>query len=337
MNIFITGGSGYVGSKLVEMLVETTKHYVTVYETQIFGNPIKHLASPRVNFVEGDILNLAKLKTAMFRAECVIHLAGVVTDELVDMNPTYGRKVNVQGTRNVVKACEYNNVRKLIFASSSSVYGETAAEVVPNETHIPQPTTEYAKQKLEGEAIVMNYMDEIHCATAVRQATAMGPAPRMRLDTVVNIFSKQAWFDGVITPFGGKQYRSNVHVADAARFYITLAEADNDLINGHIWNLTDENLPVREIAWRVAEAAKMRGREVDIEIKDVEDTRSYRLDASKIHHQLNFETERSVAAAAGDNFDFFEKSDFKPDNDIYYNNKRMAEVVKPSFPENEGT
>jgi nucleoside-diphosphate-sugar epimerase len=327
VNVLITGGSGYVGSKLVEMLA-TTSHYVTVFETQIFGNPIEHLSSSRIRFVEGDIRDVSALKSAAFRADCVIHLAGVVTDELVDMNPSFGHSVNVTGTENVVEACRFNEVPRLIYASSSSVYGETAEAVIPDETHDAVPKTLYAEQKLAGEKICLSYSDASHVATAVRQATAMGPAPRMRLDTVVNIFSKQAWFDGVVTPFGGEQYRSNIHVRDAAGLYITLLHADPEIINGQVWNWTDENLKVKEIAFRVAEAAQQRGKDVTVKVKNIKDNRSYRLNADKARRVLGMEPAFGVSAAANDNFTFFAESKLDADDPIYYNNKRMADVVK---------
>mgnify|MGYP003633063641 FL=1 len=324
MNILVTGGSGYIGSKLVERLAKTN-HYVTVYETQIFGNPIEHLASDRIRFVEGDIRNPKKLKTQLSRIDVAVHLAGVVTDELVDMNPTFGSSVNIDGTRNVIKACKWNGVRRLIYASSSSVYGSTAQDVVPDEGHTPEPQTQYAKQKLKGERLVMDYEGE---KTAVRQATAMGPAPRMRLDTVVNIFSKQAYYDGVITPYGGEQYRSNIHVADTAELYLKLIEADKERIDGQVWNWTDENLPVKEIAYRVAEVARSRGIKCEVKLVNIKDERSYRLNADKAKRLLGISPQRGVAGAAADNFDFFKTSGIDPNDDVYFNNRRMADVVK---------
>jgi nucleoside-diphosphate-sugar epimerase len=327
LNILVTGGSGYVGSKLVERLSKTN-HYVTVFETQIFGNPIAHLASEKVRFIEGDIRDTEAMKTAMVRQDAVVHLAGVVTDELVDMNPKFGHDVNINGTRSVVEAAKWNGVKRLVYASSSSVYGVTAGEVNPDEGHTPVPMTEYAQQKLQGEDICFGMLDNDHTVTMVRQATAMGPAPRMRLDTVVNVFSKQAFFDGVITPYGGEQYRSNIHVDDAASMYIRLLEAESHEVQGHVWNWADESLKVKEIAWRVEEAAKLRGLNARTEVVDVKDDRSYRLNANKAFRLLDIKPQRGIAGAASDNFDFFAESGLDPTDPIYTNNLRMSEIVK---------
>ena len=330
MNILVTGGSGYIGSALVEYLLKQN-HKIRVFETQIFGNPIAHLASNRCEFIEGDIRDLKSITRATKGIQTVIHLAGVVTDELVDMNPDFGHEVNVGGTENVVRACTTNSVPRIVYASSSSIYGEAAeGKTPPTEWVSPKPKTIYAKQKLEGEEIVLEYgtRDGSRFSTAVRQATAMGPAPRMRLDTVVNIFSKQAYFDKLITPYGGSQFRSNVFIHDVARFYEMLATVDGWRVNNRAWNLTDENLMVKEIAHRVHDAAKDRDIDVKVEIQDIEDSRSYRLDGSKATQDLSFFTSVGIYGAAMRNFDYFQKSKLDPTDDIYYNNRRMADVVK---------
>lgn len=328
MNILVTGGSGYIGSALVEHLLKQG-HDIRVFETQIFGNPIAHLASNQCEFIEGDIRDYNMVRGAMIRSDTVIHLAGVVTDELVDMNEEFSAGVNIGGTENIVKACEEMNVRRLIYASSSSVYGTAAETGVPDETARPEPKTAYAAQKLYGEELVLEFGTiPGRIATAVRQATAMGPAPRMRLDTVVNIFSKQAYFDGLITPYGGDQYRSNVFIQDVARFYELLTLFDGSKINRRPWNLTDENQKVREIAKRVMHAANDIGIKAEIETKDIADDRSYRLDGSAVERELDFETNTGIYAAAMHNFDFFKRTGLDPTDDIYFNNRRMADVVK---------
>jgi nucleoside-diphosphate-sugar epimerase len=144
----------------------------------------------------------------------------------------------------------------------------------------------------------------------------------------VNIFSKQAFFDGVITPYGGEQYRSNIHVDDAASMYIRLLEAESHEVQGHVWNWADESLKVKEIAWRVEEVAKLRGLKCEVEIVDVKDDRSYRLNANKAFRLLNIKPERGIAGAATDNFDFFMESGLDPTDDVYFNTKRMESTVK---------
>jgi nucleoside-diphosphate-sugar epimerase len=330
MKVLVTGGSGYVGSNLVRRLAD--QHEVTVFETQIFGNPIAYMAeSHGVRFIQGDVRSQPDCFTASEGQDAVIHLAGVVTDELVDMNPQFGHDVNVQGTMNVALAAVQKGVGRFIYASSSSVYGTAAEAGVPDEQDVPRPKTKYATQKLQGEvAIAAMFKDTDVTWTALRQATAMGPAPRMRLDTVVNIFSKQAYFDGVITPYGGAQYRSNVHVDDVADFYELLLKVDAKWIHGRPWNLTQQNLTVMDIAKAVQSAglSPFGKDEAKIQRVDIEDARSYRLDGTAVENDLGFKPERTIGQAAVDNFEWFEESGIDPEDPIYYNNKRMADIVR---------
>ena len=322
--VLISGGSGYVGSKLVERLVGRGWR-VRVMETNLFGNPIEKLAGENCEFVTGDITEYGDCNRAMVYVTDVIHLAGIVTDKLVDMNREKGRAVNVQGTLNLLNcAGDWGIAGRFIYASSSSIYG--TAGPLPNEDTEPEPQTAYAQQKLEAERFVL--LEEGFITTAVRQATACGPAPRMRLDTVVNIFSYQAYFNRKVTPYGGKQYRSNVHVADAAAFYEHLLDAPADVINGKPWNLTNHNLKVAEIATLVAvKVEDMLGEPVEIEFVDAPDSRSYTMDGTRTIRKLSFYPERGVAEAVADNVKWFRETNLDPTDDIYFNDRRMREFM----------
>ena len=317
MNVLVTGGSGYVGSALVPLLART--HKVRVLETMAFGNPIA--GTENVEFMKGDITDLDSVDLAMRGIDAVIHLAGVVTDDLVDMNKGYGYGVNVEGTQLLVHVAHNHRVKAFIFASSSSVYGRTA-ELYLNVTEDapPEPKTEYARQKFDAEFRIAGFPRRV----IVRSATCMGPAPRMRLDTVVNVFSKQAYFDKKITVHGGDQYRSNVHVNDVAHFYKYALESE---IEG-IYNVTEGNMTVKQIAYEVAGAALDFGIDrPEVVIQDVADPRSYRLDAGKAK-AAGWQPMRGVFQAAKDNFEWFKAGGIKdPNSDLYYNTKRMKETV----------
>ena len=357
MNILVTGGSGYVGSVLVPMLakLEGVSHYVStlehpsryppqavfdgrpahhirVLETMAFGNPIE--GTENVEFMQGDIRDAETVKRALDSMDAVIHLAGIVTDELVDLNKDFAYSVNVKATRDLVEAAYVGSVKRFLYASSSSVYGHAAEGDAPVRENVPcLPKTSYAVQKYQAEQIVLGYAQNGFVTSAVRQATACGPAPRMRLDTVVNVFSKQAYFDGKITVHGGSQYRSNVHVQDAAEFYCLLLEAPAEDVNGQNWNVTSGNLPVREIAELVAGTFRdFQAPELipapPIIVQDVADARSYRLDATKARRVLGWTAKRTVADAARDNFTWFRAGKIANPNDaIYRNTDRMRETM----------
>lgn len=315
MRVLVTGGSGYVGSALVPRLAKS--HTVRVLESMNFGNPI---ADSPVEFIKGDITDPETVWGAMRDIDAVIHLAGVVTDDLVDLNKDYGFKVNVEGTALLSETASVQKVPVFIYASSSSVYGTAASENEKVTEDVgPKPQTEYARQKLLGESAIRGERTVI-----VRSATCMGPAPRMRLDTVVNVFSKQAYFDGKITVHGGEQYRSNVHVEDVASFYQRALETE---ISG-TYNVTCDNMKVGQIAHEVAGAAvALNLPRPEVIIQDVPDPRSYRLDATKARATGWFPT-RSIWQAAADNFQWFRDGGLTdPNSDLYYNTRRMKETV----------
>src|SRR3990167_8849961 len=150
----------------------------------------------------------------------------------------------------------------------------------------------------------------------------------MRLDTICNILSKQAYFDGLLTPDRSNQYRSNVHVADAVEFYRQLLLLDAHLINGGRWNVTMGNMRVGDIAESVAEVCReVTGREVEVRPRDVTDARSYRLSGEKAFAELGFRPQKTVKDAAYDNFQHFAETNLDPGDDIYFNNRRMASIV----------
>tara|TARA_R110000751_G_scaffold97633_5_gene190054 strand:- start:2653 stop:3636 length:984 start_codon:yes stop_codon:yes gene_type:complete len=323
MNILITGATGYIGTALVQYLHRDKDNHIRTFDTGYFGNALSDYEG--IDFITGDIRNYKAVERASAGMDAVIHLAGVVTDELVDMNPTFGAEVNVGGTENIIRAAKVCNVGRLVYASSSSVYGLAAEDGIPDEDAQPIPKTKYAAQKLDGERVVLLANRQGRVATAVRQATAMGPAPRMRLDTVVNIFSKQAFFDGVITPYGGDQFRSNVHVQDVVRFYRLLLTHEG--VAGKPWNLTQGNFTVRDIAAAVQTVAGEEGIKAVVETVDVEDSRSYRMDGSRAEKELGFKCVRSIADAVRDNFRWFQQGAINPDDPIYRNNARMGDLV----------
>ena len=267
--VLVTGGSGYIGTVLVPLLAKT--YPVRVYESMLFGNAIAD--TPNCEFIQGDIRDEATVRKALDGVTDVIHLAAIVTDALVDLNPKMGREVNNQAVRGLCYAASCAGVKRLIYASSSSVYG-TQPDIC-TEDSLVLPMTEYARQKFQGECIVNSFQGYM-TVVSVRSATACGPAPRMRADTIVNTFSGQAYFNGEITVHGGDQYRTNIHVADIADLYAFLLDAPADRINGQVFNATRANHTALELAEMVQ---GIMGGKITVN-RDMLDDRHYRMDGN---------------------------------------------------------
>ena len=327
--VLVTGGTGYVGSALVPRLAK--KYPVRVLCTEDFGNPIA--GTEGVEFIKGDITNTKQVKDAMVGVESVIHLAAIVTDELVDMNRGLGYRVNVGGTDILLGAALRAGVERFVYASSSSVYGKQNGQPATELTE-PNPQTVYAVQKLDAERNVLGFgfadgVDNM-TVTAVRSATLCGPAPRMRADTICNVFSKQAYFDGAITVFDGTQIRSNIHVDDAVGFYMYLLSAAPALVHRQVFNAAHNFMPAKAIAEEIESAFfEFSGRHVPINVlADRKDDRDYAMVAPRAKEVLGFTFLKTIKQAALDNFAFFAEGGMaNPNDEIYYNSRRMLSKV----------
>lgn len=316
--ILVTGGTGYVGTALIPRLAR--KYPVVCYSANHFGNPISWVKN--VEFVEGDIRDGAKLSQAIKGCTDVIHLAGIVTDELAAMNPELAKDININGMRQLCELATLAGVNRFIYASSSGVYGTQSDGIPASETTEPRPETVYMQTKLEGEKVLWSFPKL--CGVAVRSATCCGPAPRMRLDTIVNIFCKQAFFDGEITVHDGTQWRTNIHVQDIVSLYIRLVDYFVRKIDKQIFNATAENHTATSIANMVAEIIPAI---VTFDISK-KDRRQYLMSADKANMILRWYPERTIKDAIKDNRAFFEGGGIQqPDSDLYYNTRRMKELM----------
>lgn len=316
--VLVTGGLGYVGTVLVPHLAK--KWPIRVYDSMMFGNSIE--GTPNVEFIKGDITDWWTLGKALARVTDVVHLAGVVTDALVDMNPQKAMKVNEQATRSLCRLALSAGIRRFVYAGSSSVYG--ARDEPAKETDEPKPMTKYAETKLNAERICLEHNGAM-TVTSIRSATCCGPAPRMRLDTIVNVFCKQAFFDGAIYVEGGDQWRSNVHVMDVARAYEAILDAPREEVAGEIFNVTHSNMTALEIAEIVLKAIPA---DITVDV-DKKDNRHYKMDASKIRDILGWSPVRDITKAAIDNRNWFIRGGVPNPNDpIYWNTRRMESYMK---------
>lgn len=153
-NILITGGAGYIGSHIVELLVKA-KANVIIYDNLVTG--FKKLINKKAKFIKGDTKNLKKLTEVIKKNKIVsiIHLAAYLNISESETNKKKYYKNNILGTLNLVKACKNSHVKTIIFSSSCSVYGSVKGSV--NEKHSLSPQSYYAYTKLKGENILKKY------------------------------------------------------------------------------------------------------------------------------------------------------------------------------------
>jgi nucleoside-diphosphate-sugar epimerase len=320
--VLVTGGAGYVGSRLVPKLLDGG-YEVSVLDLFIFGEDIfaRLRVDPRLIEVKGDLRNPADVTCALSGCDAVIHLACISNDPSFDLDPALGRSINYDCFRPIVRASKAAGVRRFIYASSSSVYGiKTDPEVTED---LPlDPLTDYSKYKALCERVLAEEREPGFVTVTLRPATVCGYAPRLRLDLTVNILTNLAVNTQRITVFGGEQLRPNLHVEDMTDLYLKLLEAPDRIIDGKIWNAGYDNLKVREIADMVR--AKV-GNDVDVVVTPTDDYRSYHVSSKKIRRELGFVPRHTVEDAIVDLKRAFDggKVPNAMTDDRYYNIKRM--------------
>jgi nucleoside-diphosphate-sugar epimerase len=284
VNVLITGGCGYVGTKLTQAMLDRTAHHITVLDTQWFGN---HLPpSPRLTVCAMDIRKIDDVDLSPF--DTIFHLANIANDPCVDLNPYSSWEVNVLAGMRLVDRAARQGVKQFVFASSASVYGLKAEPRVTEDLEL-FPLSEYNKTKMVAERVVMSYAGAM-TTTIIRPATVCGYSPRMRLDLTVNLLTMQALTKGVITVFGGDQTRPNIHIDDLVDLYLFVFERR---LPG-VYNAGFENLKVRDIASRIADHVR-----AEIRVLPSNDPRSYAVCSDRLL-AAGFAPKKNVAAAVAE-------------------------------------
>lgn len=257
MKILVTGGAGYTGCVIADMLLEEG-HEVTVFDNFRYGEAAGMALLHRgALVVRGDVTRPDQLAPEVARQDAVIHLAALVGFPLCDAEPRLAREVNVEGTRNLVTAMRPDQI--LVYASTGSVYGRIQGPCT--EEHPPAPLTRYGRTKLEGERIATEFG-----GISLRFATIFGASPCMRFDLMINAFVYRAIHIGWMVVYQPDDRRSFVDVADAAQSYL-LALDNHEEMAGRVFNVGDPkmNLTKRDVAEAVSTRFPMRVIYEDVE------------------------------------------------------------------------
>ena len=321
-SILITGGAGYLGSKLVPQLLKDG-YKVKVFDLLIYGKNVLD-DHKNLEIIKGDIRNLNLIESCLDNIDVIIHLACISNDPSFELNPTLGKTINLDPFEPIVKLSKKKGVKKFIYASSSSVYGIKKVENVTEDMTL-EPLTDYSKFKADCEKILLKYKSDDFITSIVRSATLCGYAPRQRLDVIVNIFANHGFHKRELNIFGGDQLRPNIHIDDIVRFYQLLLISDEKKINGEIFNVGGRNYSVKEIA----QIAKNElGQDIKILQTHSDDNRSYHISSEKVKNFLNFEVKLDISDAIKDLKKAFEqKLLINPlENEFYFNIKRMKNI-----------
>ena len=250
MKILITGGAGFIGSNLAKRLVNDG-HSVVVLDSLLRGNKLDKETYSKIQFVKGDVRDLEIVKEASKNCDLIFHFAAVLGVDIVADNPVETMDVEVIGTRNVVEAATLNNVKKIMYASTSGIYGHSAFENVLTEEVMVDPKTSYAMAKRYNEIYLASHHQERGLdVTSLRFFNVYGSTQDNRM--VVPLFFEQAMENKNITVFGsGEQTRDFTYIDDTVEACVRLMDVKGckivNIANEAEWTITELANQIKEI------------------------------------------------------------------------------------------
>ncbi len=246
MRVLVTGGSGFIGSHVVDKL-RARGHVPVIYDLR----PSPWHEPGTVDTVLGSITDREALERALHSCDAVAHLAAVADVNDVHASPEDAERVNARGTVTVLEAARRAGVKRIVYASTIWVYSDCEAEAVDEETLLPAPSHLYTSTKLAGELYCKAYQELYGIDfTILRFGIPYGP--RAREAAVIPAFVNKAFAGEALTLAGdGLQSRRFVYVEDLAE---GVALACSDVATNRVYNLaSDENVTIKQIAETVQE------------------------------------------------------------------------------------
>jgi len=256
MRVLVTGGAGFIGSHLIDKLIEDG-HQVVCFDNFDYlydpilkwGNVTHHVNNPSFKLVSGDITDESAIEKAFTLKnkpiDAVVHLAAQAGIRPSIQNPALHFQVNVIGTIHLLECCRKHGVGKFVYASSSSVYGNAGNPPWKEGVDTDQPLCPYAASKKSGELICYNYYNlykmDISC---IRPFTIYGP--RQRMEMAVPLFTDQLYKKQILTVYGdGTARRDYTNVHDVVQGIVRILSRDYGY---QIYNLgTAKTITVTEL------------------------------------------------------------------------------------------
>jgi nucleoside-diphosphate-sugar epimerase len=298
-HVVVTGGAGYIGSLLVGELLRSG-YQVTVLDKLLFGGDslMGYLANPNFKFVKADIWEPRTLREVLKTGpnpDAVVHLAAIVGFPACQaVGPAVARRYNVEATQNVFEQSEELGVKRFIFSSTYSNYGQSPEGVLVTEESPLHPQSLYAETKIAAEEFLLKQKGG--CAPLIfRFATIFGVSPRTRFDLIVNQFVLEAFTKRELLIYQRGYSRSFVHVRDIVAGILLGLRAPENAVRGEIFNLGEESGNYRKD--QIVEIILKRLPEIAVRYKDLTfggDMRDISVSFEKVRRVLGFRTQFTV-------------------------------------------
>jgi nucleoside-diphosphate-sugar epimerase len=329
--VLVTGGAGYVGCQLVPVLLDAG-YRVRVFDIMFYGEAGLDGVRDRLEVIEGDIRYVQP--ELLDGVSAIINLAGLSTEPAAEYRPEANHDINFKAAVELARLAKQKKVARFVQASSGSIYdvgaGHPEKDIMHTEDTPVQPFRIYSITKREAEKEILGMADDEFTPVVIRKGSIYGYSPRMRFDLVVNAFVLNALQVGrLVLHNGGEMWRPLLSLQDAAAAYKLMLEAPVDKIKGEIFNVTNGNYRISELALRVQKKLSGIGVICDIDPDyNYRNLRSCQASGEKIAARLGFTPKVTVEETVVDLVQKIKGGAFHDVTDPSYHNIRWLDLLE---------
>ena len=303
MKVILTGHKGYIGAVAAPVLV-AAGHEVVGLDTDLFAGCDFGNSNAEIPELRKDLRDLS---VADFRGfDAIVHFGALSNDPLGNLDPGLTYDINHHASVRLAELAKSAGVTRYVFSSSCSTYGAAGDHFLDESAEL-NPVTPYGESKVLVERDVRPMANDHFSPTYMRNATAYGVSPRLRLDIVLNDLVAWAYTKGKVhIKSDGTPWRPIVHIRDIIAAVVSVLDSPRELVHNQVFNVgrTDENYRISELATIVAETVP--GCEIQFAVGGGPDKRCYRVNCDKIRRVLpSFQPQWTARKGAKELYDAY--------------------------------